>query len=73
MIKFTVETRCSGINLKDGTQIRKGAFEAIRNIVNEAGNEFPEETEKIIKRITGNGGTPLVVYINKKIAGVIEL
>ena len=73
MIKFTAETKCSGINLEDGTQIRKGAFDAIRNIVNEAGNEFPEEIEEIIKRISGNGGTPLVVCINKKIAGVIEL
>ena len=73
MIKFTAETKCSGINLKHGTQIRKGAFDAIRNIVNEAGNEFPKETEDIIKRITSNGGTPLVVCINKKIAGVIEL
>ena len=36
-------------------------------------NEFPKETEDIIKRITSNGGTPLVVCINKKIAGVIEL
>lgn len=73
MIKFTAATKCSGINLKDGTQIRKGAFDAIRNIVSEAGNKFPEEIEEIIKRITGNGGTPLVVCIDKKIAGVIEL
>lgn len=73
MIRFTAETKCSGINLADGTQIRKGAFDAIRTIVSEAGNEFPEETEEIIRRITSNGGTPLVVCINKKIAGVIEL
>lgn len=73
MIRFTAETKCSGINLADGTQIRKGAFDAIRTIVSEAGNEFPEETEEIIRRITSNGGTPLVVCINKEIAGVIEL
>lgn len=73
MIRFTAETKCSGINLVDGTQIRKGAFDAIRTIVSEAGNEFPEETEEIIRRITSNGGTPLVVCINKEIAGVIEL
>ena len=73
MIKFTAETKCSGINLKDGTQIRKGAFDAIRRIVNEAGNKFPKETEDIIKKITSNGGTPLVVCVNKEIAGVIEL
>ena len=73
MIMFTAENKCSGINLKDGTQIRKGAFDAIRNIAKEAGNEFPNEIEGIIQRITSNGGTPLVVCINKKIAGVIEL
>lgn len=73
MIKFTAETKCSGINLNDGTQIRKGAFDAIRNIVNEAGNVFPKETEDVIRKITSNGGTPLVVCVNKRIAGVIEL
>lgn len=73
MIKFTAETKCSGIDLQDGTQIRKGAFDAIRAMALEAGNQFPKETENIIHTITGNGGTPLVVCINKKIAGVIEL
>ena len=32
MIKFTAETKCSGVDLADGTQIRKGAFDAIRKI-----------------------------------------
>ena len=73
MIKFTAETKCSGIDLKDGTEIRKGAFEAIRKITTDAGNPFPKETEGIITAITSNGGTPLVVCINKKVAGVIEL
>lgn len=73
MIKFTAETRCSGINLKDGTEIRKGAFDSIRKITESAGNEFPKETEKVITAITSNGGTPLVVSINKVVAGVIEL
>lgn len=48
-------------------------FDAIRRIALEAGNEFPEETEDIIRNISGNGGTPLVVSINGQIAGVIEL
>lgn len=73
MIKFTAETKCSGIDLQDGTQIRRGAFDAIRSIVTEAGNEFPKETEETIQRISSKGGTPLVVCINKKIAGIIEL
>ena len=73
MIKFTAETKCSGINLKDGTEIRKGAFDAIRRIAMEAGNKFPKDTEDIIQAISANGGTPLEVCIDKKVAGVIEL
>ena len=73
MIKFTAETKCSGIDLADGTQIRKGAFDAIKTIVKKAGNPFPQQTEDVIQKISGNGGTPLVVSINNKVAGVIEL
>mgnify|MGYP001261961617 FL=1 len=73
MIKFTAETKCSGINLKDGTEIRKGAFDAIRKMVEGEGNEFPKEVEEIISSISSNGGTPLVVCVNKKVTGVIEL
>ena len=73
MIKFTAETRCSGVDLADGTRIRKGAFDSIRTIAERAGNEFPLETEQRIRAISGNGGTPLVVCENEKILGVIEL
>ncbi len=73
MIKFTAETRCSGVDLTDGTRIRKGAFDSIRAIAEKAGNEFPLETEQMIRTISGNGGTPLVVSENEKILGVIEL
>ena len=73
MIKFTAETKCSGVNLADGTQIRKGAFDAIRQMVEKAGNKFPKEVEEVIASISGNGGTPLVVCVNQKVNGVIEL
>lgn len=73
MIQFTAETKCSGINLSDGTEIRKGAFDTIRKIAEEAGNPFPKEAEEIIERVAGNGGTPLVVCINRNVVGVIEL
>lgn len=43
MIKFSAETKCSGINLKDGTEIRKGAFDAIGKISQAAGKPFPKE------------------------------
>ena len=73
MIKFTAETKCSGVNLADGTQIRKGAFDAIRQMVEKAGNKFPKEVEEVIASISGNGGTPLVVCVDQKVNGVIEL
>jgi K+-transporting ATPase ATPase B chain len=73
MIKFTAETRSSGINLPDGSRIRKGAFDAIKKIAMEAGNSFPKETEERVRIISSNGGTPLVLSENESILGVIEL
>ena len=73
MIKFTAETTSSGIILKDGTEIRKGAYDAIRRIAESAGESFPERVMQQVTDITSNGGTPLVVAVNKKVVGVIEL
>ena len=73
LIKFSAETKCSGVDLADGTQIRKGAAEAIRKIAQNAGYEIPQELENRITEISKNGGTPLVVSVNEKPAGVIEL
>ncbi|RZJ15257.1 MAG: potassium-transporting ATPase subunit B, partial [Acinetobacter sp.] len=69
-IKFTAETRSSGINTPDGRRIRKGAFDSIRNIVLEAGNSFPLDIEDEVKKIASNGGTPLVVSENEQALGV---
>lgn len=71
-IKFTAETRSSGIDF-DHTRIRKGASDAIRQLCERQGNAFPKETGEIVKAISGNGGTPLVVCENEKVIGVIEL
>ena len=72
-IKFTAETRSSGVNLVSGTKIRKGAFDAIRDIINKNGSWIPLETEEKVKSISQNGGTPLVVSVNNVAKGVIEL
>ena len=42
-IKFTAETRSSGIDFEN-TRIRKGACDAIKNLSENAGNSFPTET-----------------------------
>jgi K+-transporting ATPase ATPase B chain len=72
-IKFTAETRSSGLDTADGRRTRKGAYDSIRNMVLKAGNLFPVETEEQVKAISNNGGTPLVVAVNEKAMGVIEL
>lgn len=71
-IRFTAETRSSGIDF-DGTRIRKGAYDAIKRICNNAGNGFPVELSGYVKTISEKGGTPLVVAENEKAIGVIEL
>ncbi len=71
-IKFTAETRSSGIDY-DNIKIRKGAFDAMRKSVQNAGNSFPESTANDVKHISENGGTPLVVIENNEVVGVIEL
>ena len=73
MVNFTAETKCSGVDMPDGRRIRKGAAEAIRTMSEKAGNKFSIETERIVKTISENGGTPLVVCENEKVKGVIEL
>jgi K+-transporting ATPase ATPase B chain len=73
LIKFSAETRTSGVNLQNGVQLRKGAADAIKKLSVDAGNPFPEEIQQKVEEISSNGGTPLVVSENKKVIGVIEL
>ncbi len=72
-IKFTAETRSSGLDTPDGIRVRKGASDSIRNMVTKAGNPFPGSVDERVKTIASNGGTPLVVSQNEKVLGVIEL
>jgi K+-transporting ATPase ATPase B chain len=73
LIKFTAETRTSGVVLKDGTDIRKGAQDAAKNIALQAGTIFPEDIAQAVIAISSKGGTPLVVVKNGQVQGVIEL
>ncbi len=71
-IKFTAETRSSGIDYEN-IRIRKGAADSIKALCEKAGNPFPKETAESVTQISSNGGTPLVVSENEKVIGVIEL
>ncbi len=73
LVGFTAETRASGVNLPDGTRIRKGATDALRAQALAAGHAVPAVTEAQITRIAEHGGTPLVLAENARPLGVIEL
>ncbi len=72
-VEFTAQTKMSGVNLKDGTEIRKGAYDAIKTYVKEKGGTIPADLEGIVKEISSLGGTPLVVCAGNVIYGVIYL
>ena len=71
-IPFTAATRMSGVDY-DGNEIRKGAAEAMQKYVEAAGGIYSKECERIVKNISEQGGTPLVVTKNHKVLGVIHL
>ena len=71
-IPFTAQTRMSGVNF-NGTQIRKGAVDAIEKYVANNGYQSPKELREIVEKIAKLGGTPLVVAENQKPLGVIYL
>ncbi len=72
VVKFSAETRTSGIDL-DGRIIRKGAYDSIKKLIEKDGNKIPDELKQVIDKISSDGGTPLVVSQNSKVLGAIEL
>lgn len=72
-IEFSAQTRMSGIDLPDGTTIRKGASDAIIDRVKEMGGVIPRDLEETVNNVAALGGTPLVVCVNERIYGVIYL
>jgi K+-transporting ATPase ATPase B chain len=73
LIKFTAETRSSGVTLASGTRIRKGAADAIRKLAEAASQTYPGEVAERVQMVAKNGGTPLVVSENDRVLGVVEL
>lgn len=71
--EFTAETRMSGVDLPDGTKLRKGASDAIEKYVQSLGGKIPSDLTRIVSKISGLGGTPLTVCKNNTILGVIYL
>lgn len=72
-VPFSAQTRMSGVDLGDGRIIRKGAIEAIEKHIQCLGGVFPPEMRDVAKNIARNGGTPLAVSDNARVAGIIHL
>jgi K+-transporting ATPase ATPase B chain len=72
LVPFTAETRMSGVDL-DGHRIRKGAADAIRRWIEDAGGTVPAELGEIVDGIAVSGGTPLVVASDATALGVVHL
>jgi K+-transporting ATPase ATPase B chain len=72
-IRFTAETRSSGVDTPGGLRIRKGAYDAIGKLVKAVGNSISGSVTSKVQTIAANGGTPLVVAVNNEVKGVIEL
>jgi len=75
-VKFSAETRMSGLDIISETRVRKlrkGAVEAIERFARQNGIKTPEELKDAANRISQSGGTPLLVADETQIYGVIHL
>ncbi len=71
-VPFSAQTRMSGVDM-NGTQIRKGASDAIERFVQAKGGAFPTTVKSAVEAIAKRGGTPLVVAKDKSVLGVVHL
>jgi potassium-transporting ATPase ATP-binding subunit len=71
-VPFSAETRMSGVDL-DGRRLRKGAGDAIVDLVRREGGSPPPELQAELDRIGREGGTPLAVARDNQVLGVVYL
>lgn len=81
VVPFTAQTRMSGLDLPDGSSIRKGAGSAVIAWVEASGriaSSTFDELEQRVEAISNSGGTPLVVAAKDatgeaRLLGVVHL
>ena len=78
IVPFTAQTRMSGLDLPDGSQIRKGAGSSVLAWVPGLDGRTRDELDVAVTRISNAGGTPLVVAVVSptgvgRILGVVYL
>jgi K+-transporting ATPase ATPase B chain len=72
-IEFTAQNRMSGVDLPDGSIIRKGAPETMARYVEALGGAIPQGYQTAVDAIASGGATPLGVAEGNRLIGVIKL
>ncbi len=62
-VPFTAQTRMSGVDLPDGTSVRKGAGSAVSLWVTSEGGTSAPDLAAAVDTVSALGGTPLVVAV----------
>jgi K+-transporting ATPase ATPase B chain len=78
VVPFTAQTRMSGLDLPDGSQIRKGAGSMVTDWVGDIPAQTRGELDAFVTGVSQSGGTPLVVATRDasgaaRVLGVIHL
>ncbi len=72
-VEFSARTRMSGTDLPDGSEVRKGAVDAIKGFVRSRGGQLTPDLDKAYERVSRLGGTPLAVCKDGELYGIIYL
>jgi potassium-transporting ATPase ATP-binding subunit len=78
VVPFTAQTRMSGLDLADGSLVRKGAGSMVAQWVGSVPEATRIELDEVVTRVSQSGGTPLVVATRSsegesRVLGVIHL
>ena len=71
-VPFSAHTRMSGVDVC-GSRIRKGAADAVRNLVEKLDGSLSQQCDEVVQTIARQGGTPLVVAHDAAVLGVVHL
>ncbi|KQO00813.1 potassium transporter KtrB [Arthrobacter sp. Leaf234] len=78
VVPFSAQTKMSGVDFVNGSSVRKGAGNAVREWVTAASGVVTAELDEAVDRISQLGGTPLVVAVRDatgkaRVLGVVYL
>ncbi len=71
-LPFSASNPISGCNYNN-MEIRKGSMQAIVKYLGKTIEVLPQEVQNIVKEVAKAHGTPLILTVNKKIIGIINL